>query len=432
MGFALGGLQDNGTRMRALPALYSTASTPGTFNLIFGGDGFGVGTTRALGTGPNAPPEMIMATTFGGASFSPIHVTLDGGKHWSDLGNGIDPTTLPFKMQIATDDAPDSDGQTFLTFSTPASGQMHFFRITNATALGSWSKIDGITAYPDGTTHPMFLNPFNKAATPHNIGTHQKHTGIYAFSGDSGGVFSTADAGAHWIAARPLGSCTDASCAVQQKNFIKGASGLDFDWSDASGKTLWVGSNTTNLSDPKGNSIPGPVPDSFGHLFHTTDAGLSWYPVHGSGAHTLPNVEVNTVKVDPIDSQTVYVGTFFGLYVTHDGGATFDRMGVGLPMASVLDICVTSSTGSIKVATYGRGFWEIDQHAAALQAGVHGRGDMDFNQRIDAFDLIDLVSRMGATNQDDRYRQEADLTGNVAAIDDDDLTALLGRFGGTP
>jgi hypothetical protein len=39
---------------------------------------------------------------------------------------------------------------------------------------------------------------------------------------------------------------------------------------------------------------------------------------------------------------------------------------------------------------------------------------------------------MGATNQSDAYRQEADLTGNVAAIDDADLSALLTRFGGTP
>jgi photosystem II stability/assembly factor-like uncharacterized protein len=374
----------------------------------------------------------MITTTFGGASFSPIHATTDGGKTWKDLGGGTDPTTLPFVMQIATDDAPDSDGATFLTFSTAAAGQAHIFRITNATVSTSWTTIDGVTAYPDGTKRAMFLNPFARAATPHNLGTHQKKSGIYGFSADSGAVFVTNDAGAHWKASRPLGSCTDASCATQQPNFVKGAAGLDFDWSDTTGSTLWVGSTALNLSDPNGNNIAGSVPDSWGHLFHTTDGGLSWYPVHGSGTRTLPNVDVNTVKVDPTDSQTVYVGTYFGLYVTHDGGATFDRMGVGLPLASVKDICITASTGSIKVATYGRGFWEIDQHAASLQAGVHGLGDLDFNQRIDAFDLIDLVSRMGTTNQSDRYRQEADLTGNVAAIDDADLTVLLARFGGTP
>jgi photosystem II stability/assembly factor-like uncharacterized protein len=373
----------------------------------------------------------MIATTFGGAGFSPIHVTRDGGKNWVDMGGGIDPTTLPFKMQIATDDAPGSDGETFLTFSTASAGAAHIFRITNAAALGAWSKIDGVTTYPDGSTLSVFLNAFRTAATPHNLGTDSKHAGFYAFSADSGGVFVTSDTGAHWRAARPLGSCTDPSCAVKQPNLIKGAAGLDFDWSDATGSTLWVGSTATNLSDALGHNIDGPVPDAWGHLFHTTDAGLSWYPMHGSGAHALPNVEVNTVKVDPLDSQTVYIGTVLGLYVTHDGGATFDRMGLGLPLASVTDICVTSSTGSIKVSTYGRGFWEIDQHAA-LQAGARGRGDMDFNQRIDAFDVIDLVSRLGATNQSDRYRQEADLTGAAAAIDDGDLAAQLAKFGGTP
>jgi photosystem II stability/assembly factor-like uncharacterized protein len=424
-GFTLGGFQDNGTRMRALPALSPNASTPGTFDLIFGGDGFGAGATRALGTGPNAGPAMIISTTFGGAPFSPIHATLDSGKHWTDVGGGIDPTTLPFKMQIATDDAPDSDGATFLTFSTANQGQAHVFRLTNATALGSWTKIDGVTTYPDGTTHPIFLNPFNKAATPHALTTHARKSGVYGFTADSGGVFVTADAGAHWRASKPLGQ-------TAQGSFLKGAQGIAFDWSDLTGNTVWVGSTASSMSNAQGNNISGPIPDAIGHLFHTTDAGLTWQPVHGSGAHTLPNVEVNVIKVDPTDSQTVYVGTYLGLYVTHDGGATFDRMGVGLPLASVSDICITASTGSIKVSTYGRGFWEIDQHAPALQAGAHGRGDMDFNQRIDAFDLIDLVSRMGTNNQSDLYRQEADLVGNVAAIDDADLTALLARFGGTP
>ena len=431
-GFALGGLQDNGTRMRALPRFYATASTPGTFNLIFGGDGFGVGVTRALGVGPNAPPALTITTTFGGASFSPIHATTDGGKTWKDLGGGIDPRTLPFKMQIATDDAPDSDGATFLTFSTANAGAAHIFRITNATVSTSWTKIDGITAYPDGTSRPYFINPFGTAATPHNLGTHQKKSGIYGFSADNGAVFVTNDAGAHWRASQPLGTCIGGSCAAQQTNFIKGAAGLDFDWSDATGSTLWFGSTAANLFDSKNNSLPGTVPDSWGHLFRTTDSGMTWTPVHGSGLHALPNVEVNTVKVDPVDPQTVYVGTFLGLYVTHDNGATFDRMGTGLPLASVTDICVTASTGSIKISPYGRGFWEIDQHAAGLQAGVHGRGDLDFNQRIDAFDLIELVSRMGTTNQSDRFRQEADLTGDVAAIDDADLAALLARVGGTP
>ena len=107
-------------------------------------------------------------------------------------------------------------------------------------------------------------------------------------------------------------------------------------------------------------------------------------------------------------------------------------MGLGLPLVDVSQICITPATGSVKVATYGRGFWEIDQHAAGIEAGTKGRGDLDFNQRLDPFDLLDLVAAMGTTNASDGYRQEADLTGDVAAVDDADLAAFLARFGGTP
>jgi photosystem II stability/assembly factor-like uncharacterized protein len=264
------------------------------------------------------------------------------------------------------------------------------------------------------------------------LGTHAKKSGVYGFTGSAAAAFFTADAGAHWKASRPLGTCAITGCAQQETRMIKGAMGLDFDWTDATGNSLWVGSNSESIYDPRGNVLPGPVPDSYGHLFHTSDGGQSWRPVHGSAAHALPNVPVNAIKVDPGDPQTVYVGTYLGLYVTHDGGSNFDRMGLGLPLTAVTSICITASTRTLKVSTYGRGFWEIDQHAAGVESGAKGRGDLDFNQRLDPFDLIALVAAMGSTNADDRYRQEADLVGAASAVDDADLAAFLARFGGSP
>jgi hypothetical protein len=64
---------------------------------------------------------------------------------------------------------------------------------------------------------------------------------------------------------------------------------MAFDWSDTTNRTLWVGSTSATLFDQNANVISDTVPDSYGHLFRSTDAGLTWTPVHGSGAHTLPN-----------------------------------------------------------------------------------------------------------------------------------------------
>jgi hypothetical protein len=430
-GFTLGGLQDNGTRLRALPALGASGG-PSTFDVIRGGDGFDVAVSRNLGTGSVPVPSIVLATTYGGAPFSPIHASSDLGKTWIDLAGGLNTTALPFRMILATDDAPDSDGETFLTFSLPLGSPAHVYRLTKASAHGSWVALDGPVTYADGTVGQQFRDPPGNLITPHNLGTHQARAGVYAMTAAYGMVFTTVDAGAHWKASRPLGTCVAASCAAQQPNLIKGATQPEFDWSDATGNTLWVGSNTTALTDATGKLISGPVPDAYGHLFRTTDGGLTWLPVHGSGARQLPNTLVNTLKMDPRDPHTLYVGTVLGVYVTHDDGVTFDRMGGGLPLADVTQICVTPSTGSLKVSTYGRGFWQVDQHAAGIEAGAKGRGDLDYNQRLDAFDLLDLVAAMGATNASDTYRQEADLVGGTSAIDDADLGAFLARFGGTP
>ena len=142
------------------------------------------------------------------------------------------------------------------------------------------------------------------------------------------------------------------------------------------------------------------------------------------------------VRVDPGDAATIYVGTILGLYRSTDGGQTFERFGNGLPMVEVTDLCIAPAsaqgTGSIKISTFGRGFWELDLGPGGAASGVRGHGDLDFNQRLDAFDLVDLVAAMGSTWQSEGYRPEADLTGDTNRIDDADLAAFLRAAGGAP
>jgi photosystem II stability/assembly factor-like uncharacterized protein len=104
-------------------------------------------------------------------------------------------------------------------------------------------------------------------------------------------------------------------------------------------------------------------PDPKGHLFVTHDRGRTWSPLSGNGSGAdLPNVNARAVRFDPSDTanQTLYAGFVTGIYRTTDGGATWHPLGAGLPATSdIADIYVARDGSFLRVATQGRGLWEL-------------------------------------------------------------------------
>jgi len=110
-----------------------------------------------------------------------------------------------------------------------------------------------------------------------------------------------------------------------------------------------------------------------------------------------------------------------------------------MPMVPVRDMYVAQNQDFIRVATYGRGLWEIYPSAGAGH-GAPGNGDYDRNLQIDWIDLGAMSARQGVTPEQTiapLYSWIMDITngsGNppVQAIDVDDLIAVLAKFGGHP
>jgi hypothetical protein len=179
------------------------------------------------------------------------------------------------------------------------------------------------------------------------------------------------------------------------------------------------------------------VSAGLGHIFITQDGGATWTPLHGNGTgFDLPNVPMQVVRYDPGDltNQTIYAGTDLGMYRTTDGGQTWRRYGNGLPLARVDDIFIGKTGALMRIATYGRGLWEIYPSATA-EHGVAGNGDFDRNLQIDFLDLGALASRLGttpATASTPPYDWNSDLTGSTSGIDESDLSTLLSKFGSQP
>src|SRR5262249_11551421 len=76
-------------------------------------------------------------------------------------------------------------------------------------------------------------------------------------------------------------------------------------------------------------------------------------------ASVLPNVPVSSFAVDPVNSQVLYAATDIGVYISHDGGANWNPFGTGLPRVAVFDMAIQNPNRVLRVATHGRGMWEI-------------------------------------------------------------------------
>lgn len=95
----------------------------------------------------------------------------------------------------------------------------------------------------------------------------------------------------------------------------------------------------------------------------------TWTNISG----TLPRIPVSGFLVDPANSNILYAGTDIGVYVSADGGTTWNSFGTAFPRVAVFDIAKTGNN-MIRIATHGRGIWQIPAFSpSALPVAIGGR-----------------------------------------------------------
>jgi hypothetical protein len=315
----IGGLQDNGTRLR---------TDNGTIhNQVIGGDGMGAAfsqanTNTSLGSSQgsgmrtnlsNNPPDVFQNWSAATAGLS-------------DFGFGFFTAIIPAPLLT------DPTGRVFFHFSNT--------RVWKTTNGGlTWTRIAAARASAGVTISPGFPPTGTRTfrSSPYNLGVAPNDLNRIAVGAAGGFLDISTNGGASW---------TDINLIAK----VPGYQGFvtNVTWQD--NQNLWI----TSVAQASGalRVIKASI----------ANANDSWATAtFAARQNGLPDLPITRVLFDPRDAtrNTILAATHVGIYATTDGGASWAPFGVGLPTVRVNDIYMPPDGSFVRLATYGRGIWEL-------------------------------------------------------------------------
>ena len=205
-------------------------------------------------------------------------------------------------------------------------------------------------------------------------------------------VWRTDDAAASWAQANNgvLGGTVSAiAVADSDSNYVLAGTGRRFTFDTggfihrtnigltSTASTEWPGvqPRTGFVSwltfDPNNVNVAYATYSTFGgtHVWKSTDAGATWDGIDGTGNTGIPDVPVHSIVVDSSNSQTLYLGTDIGIFVSLDGGATWARESTGFANTIVESLAIGSVGSNLNLFafTHGRGAWRVPLGPAQLK-----------------------------------------------------------------
>jgi len=210
----------------------------------------------------------------------------------------------------------------------------------------SWKVISA-----DLTRNDKTKQQISGGLTPDNIGVEYGGTlmaiaesaiqrGLLWTGSNDGKVFVTRDSGSHWTDVSPP---------------LTGAA--------AWGSAQWVEPSRYNAGSAY-VTVDGHQEGNFDPwIFRTKDFGKTWdLIVAGIPKGILSYAHV--IREDPVRRGLLYAGTENALYVSFDDGDHWQLMNNNLPPAPVYGLVIQEKFNDLVVATYGRGFWIMDNLTA--------------------------------------------------------------------
>ncbi|MFA8342430.1 MAG: WD40/YVTN/BNR-like repeat-containing protein [Rhodothermaceae bacterium] len=101
------------------------------------------------------------------------------------------------------------------------------------------------------------------------------------------------------------------------------------------------------------------------YVLKSTDKGKNWEVI----TNNLPaNGVVHTIEQDHVNSNLLFVGTEFGIYFSVNGGKKWIQLKAGIPTVAVRDIAIQRRENDLVLATFGRGFYVLDDYTPLREA----------------------------------------------------------------
>ena len=97
------------------------------------------------------------------------------------------------------------------------------------------------------------------------------------------------------------------------------------------------------------------------YIVKSTDGGTTWKLI----SNNLPERgSIYSIEEDHVDPNLLFVGTEFGVFFSNNGGNNWKQLKAGLPTIAVRDMAIQRRENDLVLATFGRGFYVLDDYAA--------------------------------------------------------------------
>jgi len=133
------------------------------------------------------------------------------------------------------------------------------------------------------------------------------------------------------------------------------------------------------------------------YVFVSRDRGRTWTSITGD----LPDGEITyALMQDHVKPELLFVGTEYGVYFTINEGSNWIELEGGLPTIQVRDIDIQRRENDVVLATFGRGFYILDDYTPLRQVSDAALGqDAVLFPTKNALRYVEKRSRVGSRGE---------------------------------